>query len=318
MSGGTRLTPLALENRLEARLKLKQLKLLVHAGETQNIMRAAQLLNMAQPAATKIIHDLETALDVSLFNRSSRGVSTTMYGDVIIRHARIILSQLRHTSEEILSLKEGLAGRIAVGTHLVAAPTLLPRTILRVKADRPNLAIDVLEGTNDKLLPMLRIGDLDLVLGRLTEQGEPAGLVREVLYYEPVSIVARKGHRLLDRPSLSLADLVHEQWILPHRTTTLWAQIETDFHRAGLEPPSCGVNSMSILANHTMLLESDMIGVMPYQVVEAQHGLVRLPIAFKTAVGPVGLTHGGDDNLTPASRYFIETLREVAQEMTQP
>jgi DNA-binding transcriptional LysR family regulator len=311
------MTPQALENRLEARLKFKQLKLLVTAGEQKNILRAAQLLNMAQPAATKTIRELETALGVPLFERSSRGVTPTLYGEVIIKHAKLILSQLRHVTDDILSLQDGTTGKITVGTLLAAAPTLLPRSIALLKKERPNVSFSVVEGTNDKLMPMLRVGEMDLVLGRLPEHREREDLVQEVLYYEPVSVVARKDHPLASREKLTLVDLADEEWILPPPQTSLRRQIEFSFRKSGVEPPSRGVESVSILANHTLLLETDMIGVMPYQVGEMQHGLVRLPVNFKTAAGPVGITLRKNVELTSATTHFIDVLRKVAKDMTE-
>ncbi|HLG90430.1 MAG TPA: LysR family transcriptional regulator [Alphaproteobacteria bacterium] len=311
------MTPIALENRLEARLKLKQLRLLVQAGEQHNILRAAQLLNMAQPAATKIIRDLELALDVSLFDRSSRGVTPTLYGEVIIKHSKLILAQLRHVSEEIVSIKAGTTGKVTVGTLLAAAPILLPRSIIRLKQERPNVSFSVVEGTNDMLMPMLRVGDLDLVLGRLPEYSEREGLAQEVLYYGLVSIVARKNHPLTKRKSLTLADLVHEDWILPPPQTSLRSQFDAEFLKAGFDPPPRAVESISSLSNHSLLLESDMLGVMPYHVVEALHGLVRLPINLKIGAGPVGITFRDNADLTPAAASFVEVLRKVASEMAE-
>lgn len=311
------LTPQALENRLKSRLKLRQLKLLVAISEHGNILRAARDLNMPQPAATKSVHELEAVLDVSLFVRSSRGVTPTLYGEAIIRHAKLILSQLHHITEEITSLQGGTAGRIAVGTLLAAAPNLLPRSIAALKRDRPNISISVVEGTNDKLMPMLRVGDLDLVLGRLPEFRQRDGLAQEVLYYEPISFVARADHPLARRASLSLADLLDQDWILPPPQTSLRRQIDDSFQRQGLEPPTRAVELVSILTNHTLLLESDMIGVMPYQVVETQHGLVRLPVEVTAAAGPVGISTRQNFEPSPATAYFLSVLRRVAAEMAR-
>ncbi len=310
------MTPLVLENHLLSRLKLKQLKLLVTVGEQKNILRAASVLNMAQPAATKTIRELESTLGVELFERSSRGVVPTLYGDVIIRHAKLILSQLRHASEEILSLQEGTTGKIEVGTLLAAAPTLLPRSIAILKKERPNITVSVVEGTNDKLMPMLRVGDLDLVLGRLPEYREREGLMQEVLYYEPVSIVARRDHPLASRDNLTLQELLDQDWILPPPQTSLRRQIEIAFRKEKLDPPSRAVESVSILTNHTLLLETDMIACMPFQVVEMQERLVRLPITLKAALGPVGVTLRSDASMTPAASYFLSVLRRVGKSMS--
>lgn len=311
------MTPLVLENHLLSRLKLKQLKLLVTVGEQKNILRAAQVLNMAQPAATKTIREIEATLGVALFERSSRGVAPTLYGEIIIRHAKLILSQLRHASEELLSLQEGTTGKIAVGTLLAAAPTLLPRSIALLKKERPNIIISVVEGTNDKLMPMLRVGDLDLVLGRLPEYREREGLTQEVLYYEPVCIVARRDHPLANRTDLTMADLADQEWILPPPQTSLRRQIESAFRKAGIEPPSRAVESVSVLTNHTLLMETDMVACMPFQVVETQEQLCRLPISLKAALGPVGVTLRSAPSLTPAALYFLGALRRVAAEMNE-
>ncbi|MGL5490018.1 MAG: LysR family transcriptional regulator, partial [Shewanella sp.] len=133
--------PNTLERHLTSRLKFKYLKLLVTVGEQQNIFRAAQILNMAQPAATKIIRDIEIALNLSLFERSSRGVVPTLYGEILIKHAKLVLSQVRHASEELSTIQGGLSGRVTVGTLLAASATLLPHAIIRLKKERPNVSV---------------------------------------------------------------------------------------------------------------------------------------------------------------------------------
>jgi DNA-binding transcriptional LysR family regulator len=130
--------------------------------------------------------------------------------------------------------------------------------------------------------------------------------------------VARKEHPLAGRDTLSLADVAQEEWILPPPQTSLRRQFEAAFRKVGLEPPVRAVESISILSNHTLLLHSDMLGVMPYQVVEAQHGLVRLPINLKVAAGPVGITFRAHAEPTPAAANFVEILRRVASEMSGP
>ncbi|MGV3482685.1 MAG: LysR substrate-binding domain-containing protein [Sphingobium sp.] len=307
-------TPQVVENRLLARLKLRQLKLLITVGEQRNILRAATLLNVAQPAATKMIRDLEATLGMQLFERSSRGVTPTLYGDVIIRHAKLILAQVRHASEELLSLREGTTGKIAVGTLLAAAPSLLPRSIVALKRERPGITVSVVEGTNDKLMPMLRVGDLDLVVGRLPEYREREGLVQEMLYDEPVSIVVRRDHPLTRLPVVKLADLQAQDWIMPPPETSLRRQLEECFRKAKLELPVRAVESVSILANYAILRETDMVAAVPYQVADSQHDLVRLPVDLEIGYGAVGVTLREGVDRSPATNYFVAVLKRVAAE----
>lgn len=308
-----------LERQLISRLKPRHLQLLVTVGEQNNILKAAQIMNMAQPAATKTIRDIENALDLLLFDRSSRGVSPTPYGTIFIRHAKLILSQIKHMSEELISVQHGISGRVSIGTLLAASPALLPKSLAILKRDRPNISASVIEGTNDMLLPALLMGDIDIVVGRLPEVQEIEGLQSEVLYYEPVTLVARKSHPLTRKKTLRLKDLCNEQWILPSTGTTLRREIDSAFHKAGLQIPQDNIESVSILTNRTLLMETNMIAAMPYQVIRGYEDmglLTQLPLKMEVGSGPVGYTIRSSSDVTPAADYLLELLKQTAKELS--
>ncbi|QFU23614.1 LysR family transcriptional regulator [Shewanella eurypsychrophilus] len=312
--------PNTLERHLVSRLKFKYLRLLVTVGEQQNIFRAAQLLNMAQPAATKIIRDIENALDLRLFDRSSRGVVPTMYGDVLIKHAKLVLSQVKHASEELSTLQGGLSGRVTVGTLLAASATLLPKAIARLKKERPNVSIVIVEGTADKLMSALKIDDIDIMVGRISEFSDEEQLTNEVLYKDPVSLVSRADHPLQSKTDLSLKDLLKYEWILPPRETLLRKEIDDIFHREGLNVPANAVESVSILVNRTLLKETDMISTLPDQVIKtyAEIGLLKkLPIDLGTESGLIGITTRANRELPPVCQSLLEALREEAELIKQ-
>lgn len=303
------------ENFLLSRLKLRQLKLLTVIAEEGTVLRGSQLLNIAQPAATKSIKELEDALGVELFVRSSRGVTPTLFGEVMIKHAKLILTQLRHASEELQSLDEGLSGRVYVGTLLAASPTLLPRSLALLRERRPGIAVSVSEGTIDKLMPSLRTGDLDIVLGRLPDYREREGLAQEVLYLEPIAIVVRDGHPLAEKGVVTLSDLVGQAWVMPPMQTSLRRQLEVAFLREELEPPADVIESVSILTNHTLLVETDMIAAMPHQVASVQQGLRILPVTLEAASSRIGATMRATVGLSAAAEYFMTIVREVAEDI---
>ncbi|ROS01689.1 LysR family transcriptional regulator [Sinobacterium caligoides] len=315
----TSISPEILERHLVSRMKIKHLRLLVTVGEQGNIFKAAQLMNMVQPAATKTIRDIENALGIVLFNRSSRGVTMTPYGEVLVKHSKLILSQIKHVSEELSSIKEGVLGRVTIGTLLAASPSLLPKSLAALKADRPGVSVEVIEGTNDMLLPSLQMGDIDIVVGRLPEIQENEGLISEVLYYEPVALVARTGHPLASKKRLTLKDLIDEQWILPSSGTTLRREIDNAFHKAGLAVPQNAIECVSILTNRTLLIETDMIAAMPYQVIRSYEDiglLAQLPVKIKADLGPVGYTIRANTELTPAANHLLGILKATAQQMS--
>ena len=299
-----------------SRLKLKQLRLIVAIGETASILGAAEALGISQPGATKLLKDAERDLGILLFERSNRGVVPTEYGRALIRHAKLALSQLLHAAEEIDDLAEGTGGRVTVGTLLAASATLLPMAVRRLREKRPRVSIAVIEGTNDRLMPALAVGDIDFVVGRLPEFRFREELVQEPLFREQVCVVVRAGHPLTRRRRLKIDALAACEWILPPPETTLRRQVEKAFHDAGLEAPRPMVQSVSLLTNRALLLATDMVGVWPRQVVleDVRRGaLAILPIALPPAAGPVGISRRRDAILSPAAEALVDELRRAAR-----
>ena len=285
------------------------------------MVRAGEAIGMTQSAVTKAVRDLEMDLGVDLFERGNRGVTPTIYGEALVSHARRVLAQLEHAAEEIDDLAHGAGGRVAIGTLLAASAWLLPTAITRLRAERPRVVVDVVEGTNDRLQPMLLRGDLDMVVGRLSEFRHRAGVDQEPLYSDGVVILARPEHPLVRRESLSLADLQEADWILPPAETTLRRQLEKAFFDAGLDPPRCAVQSVSILTNRKLLYDTDLIGAWPRGVAAddlAQGRLVSLALRLDEILWPVGVATRKLAQLSPAADALLAMLREVGREATQP
>lgn len=300
---------------LESRMTLRNLRLIVVIAREGNLVRAAQAMNMTQSAVTKALQEAEATIGAPLFDRTNRGVLPTAMGEVLIAHAQVILAQIRHAEQELADLRDGSSGTVVVGTLLAASALLLPRAIARVKAARPNLIVRIVEGTNDTLMPQLRNGTIDLVVGRLPVFRERDGIEQEELLEDHAAVVARAGHPLGGRASLTLGDMAGQRWILPRPETTLRRQVDEAFRAAGLRAPQGDVESMSVLANREILLRTDYLTVWPLELarIEARTGAFTiLPVDLSQTRRPVGISTRANGRLTPAAEVFIRALRETA------
>jgi DNA-binding transcriptional LysR family regulator len=300
---------------ISGRLKLKQLRLIAAIGEHASVLRAAEALNISQPGATRLLKDAEDDLGVPLFNRTNRGVVPTDYGRSLIRHAKLVLAQLSHAAEELDDLAGGMGGRVTVGTLLAASAIVLPAAICRLREKRPRVTVAVIEGTNDRLMPALRVGDIDFVVGRLSEFRFRDELVQEPLFHEEACVVVRAGHPLARRKRLQIAALAGCEWILQPPETTLRRQVDKAFHDAGLEAPRPAVQSVSLLTNRALLLATDMVGVWPRQVIldDVRRGVLSvLPVKLPAAAGPVGISRRRSVILSPAAQALAAELKVVA------
>ena len=310
-----------ISDRIFNRVTLRQLRTVLEVGVSGSLARAAERLSVTQPTVTKAIQEIEANIGVELFERTNRGVVPTRYGDALLRHGKLVMAQLSQATDEISHLKGGTGGHVVVGTLLAAATRLLPDALAGLQASRPGLSIAVMEGTNDFLMPKLRAGELDCVVGRLPEFRERAGLVQEALLEDSARVVAKIGHPLLRSQRIGLADTLRYRWILPRPETTLRRQVEKDFRDSGLEPPGAAIESVSPMLVRRLLLLGDYLAVWPLEVasIEASLGLVAtLDLELPSTRGPIGITIRRGHDLSPAALALVDALRGAARVARKP
>lgn len=300
----------------EHRLSLRNLRLVEAITREGSLSGAGAALGLTQSAVTKALQDAEETCGLALFDRTNRGVTPTVYGEALASHARVVLAQLRHAGQELADLRDGSGGRVVIGTLVSAAVSLLPEAIARVQADRPGLTITLIEGTNDTLMPLLRAGELDLVVGRLPEFRERDGIAQEVLGQDQARIVCAPDHPASRLTKITLADLTGYRWILPRVETTMRRQIDAAFRDAGLGPPQKGVESVSVLANRALILRFGYLSIWPQDLAlaEAASGAVAiLPIDLPQTQRPVGISTRAQARLSPATEHVLTCLRHSAR-----
>jgi DNA-binding transcriptional LysR family regulator len=300
---------------LRARLKTRQLLLIVALSEEGNIHRAAQVLNMTQPAASKLLKDLEEMLGVSLFERLPRGMRPTWYGDTMIRHSRAALASLNQAHEELLAAKNGQFGQVNLGSITAPGLTLLPPTVAAVKTAHPNLHITIQIEPSNVLIERLNRGTLDMLVGRLSPEHDKAALRYESVSDEPMCAVSRPGHPLLTAVKPTLEDVFRYGWIVPPAGSVLRHRFDMMIQEQGLQPPTNCVESGAFLFIGKMMQQSDMVSVMATDVARyyANHGMLSiLPVHIPCEMEPFGFITRRDRLLSPAAEVVLRALKSTA------
>jgi len=303
---------------LRARLKTRQLLLLIALDEHRNIHRASGALFMTQPAASKQLKDLEDMLEVRLFDRFPHGMEPTIYGETMIRHARMALTSLSLAHDDIVALKSGLVGQVEVGVIMAPGMSLLPRAIANVKKNAPLLRIGVTVEQSNILLRALQLGTLDFMIGRILEKESATNLVYEELTEEPACIVARVGHPLLSRKNLQLQDIVSYPWILPPNGSILRHRFDLMFLRAGMDVPNNVVDTTSLLLVTSLLQQTDSLHVIPVEVAQyftSLNALSILPMELPCKMDAFGIIMQKDSILSPSAMILLDEVRRLAKEM---
>jgi len=303
---------------LRARLKTRQLLLLIALDEHRNIHRASGALFMTQPAASKQLKDLEDMLEVRLFDRFPHGMEPTIYGETMIRHARMALTNLSLAHDDIVALKSGLVGQVEVGVIMAPGMSLLPRAIANVKKNAPLLRIGVTVEQSNILLRALQLGTLDFMIGRILEKESATNLVYEELTEEPACVVARVGHPLLSRKNLQLQDIVNYPWILPPNGSILRHRFDLMFLRAGMDVPNNVVDTTSLLLVTSLLQQTDSLHVIPVEVAQyftSLNAVSILPMELPCKMDAFGIIMQKDSILSPSATILLDEVRRLAKEM---
>lgn len=300
---------------VRSHLKTRQLVLLVELGRHGSILHAAQAANLTQPAASKLLADLEHALGVKLFERLPRGVAATWYGEVMIRRAGAALAELDAGHQEVMELLSGLSGRVSVGAVLTPSTTLLPAAITLLKARQPRVHVAISVDTSKLLIQHLQNGELDLVIGRVLDSESAAQLSFEPLTDEPHCLVVRAGHPLAGRNDLSLPELARQSWILPPGGSILRDRLTALFLSAGLDQPQQTVETLSLPVVTALLGQSDMVSALPEELVRpymAAGLLDVLDFDLGLRMDAYGIVTRRGHQLSPGADLMLTCLREEA------
>jgi DNA-binding transcriptional LysR family regulator len=295
-------------------LKTRHMVLLVELGRHGSIMHAAEAANLTQPAASKLLGELEHALGVQLFERLPRGVAPTSYGRVLIRRAGAALAEMDAAHQEVVELLSGLRGRVAIGTVLTPSTTLIPPAITLLKSRHARVHVSISVDSSKLLVGRLRDGELDIVVGRILDTEAAAELHFEPITDEPHSLIARAGHPLASRSGLQLDELALQGWILPPSGSILRDRITALFLSQGLEQPAETVSTMALPAITSLLTGSDMVAPLPAELVRPylDSGLLAvLPYDLSLRMDMYGIITRKQHQLSPGAEAMLAALREV-------
>lgn len=308
-----------LDRVLRSNLKLRHLQLLVALDQFRHLGRAAEFLSLTQPAVSKTLAEIERLFGLALFNRSTRGTEPTDYGQTVVRFARAVLAEYDRTQDDIAAIASGAAGRVSVGAMVVAMPELLTGAVARLKAQSSQTRVVIEEGDLTRLLPRLRVGELDLIVGRLEPGYAAPDLRTEVLRAdEPMVIACRPDHALARSGADGAPDwdaLAAAPWVVPPAWASSRVKLNQLFYRHGRHPPTDLIESASFLVMLTFLRERGALAFVARGVAQAleREGLaVALPVAVPIELPPVGVITLAGRVATTAGEQMVACLREAA------
>ncbi len=295
-------------------LKLRHLQLLVALDDTRTLARAAQRLRTTQPAASRQLAEIEAIAGVAIFDRLPRGLSPNGYGEVMLRRARIALTELSLAAAELDEMRSGQSGTVALGAVTAPALDTLVPVLSGLQRTHTQLRLTVQVDTSQALIRALLESRLDFTLARIPPDFDARALQYREVAEEELVFLVRAGHALLDRPALALADMAGLPWVLQPPGTLLRKRVDLAFRAADLAPPTRVLDTTSVVLTLAAITRSDAVAVLSVSVgtLFGPDGPVRrLPPpadAPRIAVEPFGLIHQRDRPFSPAAQLVFSAV----------
>lgn len=303
---------------LGTRIRFRHLQTFLEVARQRSVGRAADVLHVTQPAVTKTIRELETALDVVLFEKEGRGIRISRYGEVFLRHAGASVAAIQQGIDSVGRAQASSGPPVRVGALPTVSARIMPNAVDLFLAENTGSPIKIVTGENLVMIEQLRVGRLDLVVGRLAAPEQMTGLSFQHLYSEQVVFVVRQGHPLLASRSFDFGRIRDYVVLMPTRGSIIRPFAERLLLRHGIAEMPREVETVSDAFGRALLQQSDAIWIISEGVValDLKSGtLAALPIDTSETRGSVGLTTRADEVASPSVEILARTIREtVAQQ----
>ncbi|WP_322892437.1 MULTISPECIES: LysR family transcriptional regulator [unclassified Yoonia] len=289
-----------------ARFKPSALRLLLRVAETGKLQLAAEMLAISQPAASRILAEVETEIGAPIFERLPRGMLPTDLGTSVLRRCARILAAYEDMDGEISRLRSGQAGKVRIGAVTGPAVGYVMPALRRIWAEAPDIEATVHVAPSVDLVRGLEERHFDFIIARLPIGHDATDLDLTPARSERVALLVRRAHPLAGQPGCSMADLRGHEWVMQERGAPIRQAVENAFSRAGLGLPGRVINSSSLLVALAALSQGDAITPQAQEVVDLlthEHlgmGLVTLDVAPDIMVEPYFIIRHRHHTATPA------------------
>ncbi len=300
------------------RLKPVHLRLALRIAETGKLQSAASDVAMSQPAASRMLSEIEAHIGAPLFERHPKGMEPTAIGHTVLRHARQILRGFDSLESEVSQVISGRAGAVRIGSVTGPAIEMVVPAIRSVKAGSPDVEFTVEVAPSTTLMRGLEEGVFDFIIARPPPQYNSRLYRLYPARREVVSLMVCRDHPMAGRTNVRLNELTGFEWVIQERGTPIRTAVEGAFHAHGVAMPPQVTNTSSLLVALALLENSTTISPHSHEVVQLLSAtaigahVTRLSLFEDILVSPFFVITQKDRQLSAiAERVVQETLARL-------
>lgn len=301
---------------METRISFRHVSCFLAIARERNLGRAAERLNLTQPAVSKTLNELESFANVRLVERGRHGARLTPAGEHFLRYAVGVAQAMESAAAALQGPAAPPVRILTVGALPTVASGVLPDALVRLRELHPQTGVRLHTATNQPLLSALKAGQLDCVVGRMAEPAMMQGLSFELLYAEPLVMAVRPRHPLLGARIASPQAVLEFPLVVAPAGTVPRVHTDAFFDAHGLHVPANCTETLSVSVARLLARRSDAVWITPAFAARddlARGELVRLPLTLPNAEEPVGLLRRSAGEPSGAVEALADILRELTR-----
>ncbi|PWD05367.1 LysR family transcriptional regulator [Salmonella enterica subsp. enterica serovar Anatum] len=294
------------------RIRLRHLHTFVAVAQQGTLGRAAETLNLSQPALSKTLNELEQLTGTRLFERGRLGAQLTVPGEQFLTHAVKVLDALNTAGQALNRKEDASADVVRVGALPPAALGILPAAIGRFHQQQKSTSLQVATMNNTMLLAGLKSGEIDLGIGRMSDPELMGGLNYELLFLESLKLVVRPGHPLLQE-TITVSRVMEWPVVVSPKGTVPRQNAEALLQSQGCKMPAGCIETLSASLSRQLTVDYDYVWFVPSGAVKEdlrQATLVSLPVPTQSAGEPIGILTRVDIPLSTGAQMLIAAIRK--------
>lgn len=295
-------------------LKLSHLRMILAFAETAQIGAAALRLGITQPAASRLLSEIDAILGVAVRERSGRGVTLTEAGRVLAGRADRVMLELQEAERELTEISAGGVGLVRIGAVTAPALDIVLPALRTARLSHPRIESEVVVASSDILCEQLATGRLDFAIGRVPPRVDARQFDGVMIAPEPVALVVRRGHRLAETPPANARDLLEFDWVMPGADNPLRGAVLARLEALGLPRPNQRLSTSSFLLTLALLQQSNVVAPLARAVADqfatgpdAPFAQVQLDLGI--TVSPFSLLTRRDVRLPASVETILHLMR---------
>ncbi len=298
--------------------KPSHLNLVLKIAEVGQLQIAATAVGMSQPAASRVLAELEKNAGAALFKRSAKGMETTALGDAFVRQAHVILAALEGLDSDVARLKTGEAGVVRIGSVTGPAVSTLMPALEAVRARTPDIDVTIEVGPSTELVRGLDEGRFDFVFARVPPSFHSRDLLIHPARTEIVQLLIRDTHPMAGQKNVPASALTDFDWVIQERGSPIRQAVEDAFRMANVPVPTKVTNTSSLLIVLSLLRNSNVISPQANEVANLLSGqelgarLTTIDLTETMKVTPYFIIQHRLKKMPQAAQNFYE---EVLQQI---